>query len=559
MAIRAQHRQPARAPSAQAPAPSRWTPPRPKRIPDWWPWSFLPLGLVYVVIAWSHFNHMLVNTFGSSDASSAPVLGELDPSRVVGHVVLAILPFFSTLIFEDATRWLPLHREVWAIGPYLLGVVSIALMSWASWRIAGRWAAALTAVILLCAGPAVLEYMLWLNDHSTSWYSLALLAAFLVLVAERGSSLGWLPLAGLTLGVGALVGINLASDKLLLVAGLLPLLLAGVGTWVLSRTAKAVRLLSCTLAASGVIVVSAVATTSIMHSEGIFAGSEPLSFANNEALSNNVRFWWESIAVLGNGSFFGETVDFKSVMALICAAMSVGVILLIPRYTWRYIRDRRSREEPVDERRTAYMIFWSAGIVCLSIGFVLNSTTFGLGTTRYLVGLVYAVAAILPLVARSSVAARAIVVGSVLVYLLNSVIALADSNLIKAPSTQGPSPQVAADVAKVAQRMDATHGFALYWDASSITWRSNFKVVVAPIVGCENPKYPGSLCPGPYNYLEEWYYDRPDRTFVLTDSFGPDDVWKVPKTLGPTIGTYHFGTVTMYVYDHNVVSTLLAP
>jgi len=107
------------------------------------------------LVMW-HFNNMLVNTFGNSDASSAPVIGELYPHRIVGHVVLAILPFFSTLLFEDATRWLPLHRQVWEVGPYLLGLVSIALMSWASWRVAGRWAAALTAVILLCAGPGAL-------------------------------------------------------------------------------------------------------------------------------------------------------------------------------------------------------------------------------------------------------------------------------------------------------------------------------------------------------------------------------------------------------------------
>ena len=118
-----------------------------------------------------------------------------------------------------------------------LGLLSIALMSWSSWRVAGRWAATLTAVILLCAGPAVLELMLWLTDHTPTWYSLALLAAFLVLLADRRISMGWLPLTILTLFVGVIVGINAASDKELLISGLLPLLFAGVGLWAMSRNA----------------------------------------------------------------------------------------------------------------------------------------------------------------------------------------------------------------------------------------------------------------------------------------------------------------------------------
>ncbi|HXA55737.1 MAG TPA: hypothetical protein VNV37_12770 [Solirubrobacteraceae bacterium] len=526
---------------------------------EWWAWSFVPLCALYMVFALAHLDHMLVNTYGSSDVSSAPVLGELYPGRLVGHVVLAILPFYSTLLFEDATRWLPAHRAVWEVGPYILALVSIALMSWATWRVAGRWAAALTAAILLCAGPTVLEYMLWLNDHATSWYSLALLAAFLVLVNEHGERIGWPGLAALTLVVGVIVGVNAASDTLLLLAGLLPLLFAGVGAWMLGTGARAARTMGCSLAAAAAIAMSAVATTSIMHAGGILRGELTLRFATEESISSNLRSWWESIATLANGSFFGAAVSFTSVMALICAAISIGAVLLIPRFTWLQLADWRAREDPVEDRAAAYMMFWTASAVCLSISFVLSGTTDGTGTNRYLVGLVYAVAAIVPLLARrASVKVRAVIVAGACVYLLNSFVALADSGFINAPSDQGPSPQVAADVARVGERLHAIHGFALYWDASSITWRSNFRVVVAPIVGCENPNYPGALCAGPYNYLQQWYRIWPYRTFVLTDSSGADDVWQNPK-LGPTIATYHFGTVTMYVYNHDVASTLFKP
>ncbi len=253
MSSRAIRRKPGSRPSS-APALRR-----PKSIGlvrgDWWKWSFLPLSLLYVALVLTHLSHMLVNVYGNADASSAPVLGEFYAARAGSNVIMANLPWFSTLIFELATKWLPEHHLIWELGPYLFGLLSIALMAWATWRVAGRWAAAVTAVILLCAGPPVLELMLWLNDHTTTWYSLALLAAFLVLIAERGATIGWLPLTVLTLFVGVIVGVNAASDKELLVSGLLPLLFASVGLWVLSpnaRTAKVMRLGLATAAVTGV-------------------------------------------------------------------------------------------------------------------------------------------------------------------------------------------------------------------------------------------------------------------------------------------------------------------
>jgi hypothetical protein len=256
---------------------------------------FLPLGLLYIVLVAIHLGHMLGNVYGNADASSAPVLGEFYADRAGGKVILANLPWFSTLIFELATKWLPAHRQIWEIGPYLFGLLSIALMAWAAWRVAGRWAATLTAVILLCAGPIVLELMLWLNNHTTTWYSLALLAAFVVLMAERGSTLGWLPLTMITLFVGVIVGINVASDKGLLISGLLPLLFASVATWILSPNLRTKKTMSLCLAAAAVVGVSAISTTSIMHSAGVFLAYYELKFASLEAISTNVKIWWQCI------------------------------------------------------------------------------------------------------------------------------------------------------------------------------------------------------------------------------------------------------------------------
>ncbi|MFI5004817.1 MAG: hypothetical protein ACHQE6_07380 [Solirubrobacterales bacterium] len=505
----------------------------------------------------TRFSGTLVNVYGNSDASSPLVVAELIGERAGGRVLLSNFPWYSTLIFAEATKWLPAHRLVWEVGPFFLGLLSIALMSWAALRVAGRWAAALTAVILLCAGPGRLESMFWLTNHTPTWYSLALLAAFLVLITDRSISIGWLSLTIITLFVGVIVGINVATDKELLVSGLLPLLLAGIATWALSRTALALKTMWFSLAVMAVIGVSAMSTTSIMHSAGVFGSGYPLTFASIEDLSTNTKAWWQSIAYLGNGGFFGAAITFTSLLELICAALSVGLVFLIPRYTWRHISSWRSGGEPLSEQLSVYMMFWTAGMVCLSAGYIFSSAPIFPVTpegTNYLVGIVYAVVAIVPLLARSSVAMRGVVVAGTLVFLLNSVLALDHSSIADAPSPAiGPSPQVARDVARTAEEMHATHGYGLYWDAAAITWRANFRVLIAPIVGC--PQGPTSLCPGPHDYLEEWYAARPRRTFVLTDTSVV--AWAPPATLGRAIATRRFGTVTMYVYNYDVVEKLL--
>jgi hypothetical protein len=522
---------------------------------DWWAWSFLPLCLIYVVIVLTHFDHLVVNIYGSSDTSAPLVLAEQFGARAGGHVVSSNYPWDATLIFAEATKWLPAHREIWELGPLLLGLLSIALMSWAALRVAGRWGAALTAVILLCAGPNLLELMFWLTDHTPTWYSLAVLGAFLVLLTDRKMSIGWLPLTILTLCVGVVVGISVATDKELITGGLAPLVLAGVGTWVMTRTALAARAMWFALAAAAATGVGAVVTTSIMRSEGVTTNGYEVKFAVLEAVSTNVKVWWQSVAMLGNGNFFGEAIKFTTVIALVCAALSVGTVLLIPRFAWRHISSRRSGKEAADEQLNVYVIFWTASVVCLSAGFIFSSAPIFPFTPEdlgYLVGLIYAVAAMLPLLARRSVAIRAVVVAGTLVFLLSSVIALGHSNSIKAPpSARGPSPEVAGDVARVAEKMHATYGYGLYWDAAAITWRSNFRVLVAPIVGCAGSQ---GLCPGPNGYIEAWYNRTPRRTFLLTDSSLL--AWGPPAALGRAVATYHFGTVTMYVYNYNIIENL---
>ena len=101
-----------------------------------------------------------------------------------------------------------------------------ALIAWQVWQVAGRWAAAMSGVLLLCASPDLLNWLLPLTVHAPVWFCVAVLGAVIVLIAQRGDAIRPVTLVLAGLISGALVGVNGASDRLLVVSGLIPFVLA---------------------------------------------------------------------------------------------------------------------------------------------------------------------------------------------------------------------------------------------------------------------------------------------------------------------------------------------
>lgn len=241
------------------------------------------------------------------------------------------------MLFELGTRWLPLHRQIWEVAPYAMALCSAALVGWGAWHVAGRWAAAIAAAIILCASPNALMLLLALNDHAPTWFALALLGAFVVLLEQRAGSRADVWLVALTIVVGVVLGANAASDVLLTIAGAVPLLLAVGGTWVLHpgrRTGKAAvfALPSCVVAVASSVLVHA-----FMHHENVVNASDANTklLVGAEAVGTNFKLWWQSIAVPGNGDFFGQTLGSSSALAFACAAITIAGVLLAVRHARR--------------------------------------------------------------------------------------------------------------------------------------------------------------------------------------------------------------------------------
>ena len=141
-----------------------------------------------MILLGAQFHDVIRTTYLDSDTASAPVIGQLfGGAPAHATVVLGEFGWYATLLFELATKWLPAHRQIWESAPYAMALAGAALTAWSVWQVAGRWAASLTAVVLVCAAPPTLHLLLSMTQHAPDWFCLALLAAFLVLLELRAT------------------------------------------------------------------------------------------------------------------------------------------------------------------------------------------------------------------------------------------------------------------------------------------------------------------------------------------------------------------------------------
>ena len=87
------------------------------------------LGVAYAVLFAVRFDGIVRAVYRNADIASAPVIGELAHEAPGGATItLGYLPWYTTLWFEELTRWLPFHRQLWEVGPWLGSLVGIGLV-----------------------------------------------------------------------------------------------------------------------------------------------------------------------------------------------------------------------------------------------------------------------------------------------------------------------------------------------------------------------------------------------------------------------------------------------
>jgi hypothetical protein len=530
-------------------------------IRRWTWWAAVPLGVIYLILLAHQLDAAIRATNLDADAASGPVIGELfGAAPAHANVVLGEFGWYATLLFDLATKWLPAHRQIWVAAPYAMALAGAALAAWSVWQVAGRWAAALTAVLLVCASPATLRLDLSTTQHAPAWFCLALLGAFVVWLERRADDVARLVLILLALVVGTIVGVNAKSDPLVIVAALLPFALAlivarGRGhkpALVTGAATLAVAVLTWGITRTVMRALS-VTPEPGLHTTKIVAGAKTF---------HNAKLWVRSVAVLGNGAVSGGSLTPRVGLAAVCAAVSIAAVVLVPWLAWRGLRGPISSRS--DRARHAFFAFWCSSAILLSLAFVFSDAPIDIHADRYLVGLLYATAAVVPAAAALAPAsgagrgrAAAIVLAGTCVFALGAIVSMARGVSSEGNEFHTPvSTKVANQIARIARREHLSIGYAGYWDAAPVTWATGFRVQVYPVAVCDQN---ARLCRFDLHFISSWYSPRSGTgSFLLTDDRSNESVAAPTPGLGHPTAVYRIGPIKMYTYPYDLAARIMS-
>jgi hypothetical protein len=506
---------------------------------------------VYLCALVAQFSEVIAATYLNADSASAPVIGSL-----VGHgygaIVLGNMPWYSTLLFELATRGLPLHRELWEAVPYAMALASVALIADAARRVSGRIAAVVAASVLICASPQQLTLLFSLDDHSPTWFTIALLGWWIVVLqcAQPRSRRGALGMLAAGIAIAVVAGLNAASDNLLLVGGLLPLLLAGAVAFALAPVARSRNAGLAAVAVALLAGLVALETVRVMHDHNVtYTGH--FTFAEAARVQSNLSLWWQAFVFLANGNFFGAAIGFTGALAAVCAIVVLAAAVGAMRVGWLQLRALGAAKCSVHVgERGAYLAYWLSAGVALSLAFVLSTAPEGLTASRYLVGVAYAVVALAVLMLERPGLLRAAVLVGALIYCFAGTLAMARGTATENTS-HWPSDSIAGQIAALAEREHLVRGYAGYWDAAPITWATHLRVHVFPVDPCG-----ATICQFYLHIVSSWYKPHAgERTFVLVDPTQPF-LPALPSGLGKPSASYPIGQLTMYVFPYDVATRI---
>ena len=503
---------------------------------------------------------LLVDITWNSDWVASMVISErLAMSHAPAYIATGVYGFYSTLWFEEATVHLPAHRFIWLAEPAALSILGVALLVYAAARAAGTWAAVLTLVLAIAPSSITLAHLLAPANRQPTWFTMCLLAAFVMLVASarRPGSRRTLVLAA---AVGLVVGLNLASDPLMvLVSGVAPMLVAGVIVPVLSRNWRAV--VPVALATSVMALVAAVASL-VAHRQGItttgLPGGTSVAFATQQQLGTNLGLLFRGVMENTNGGFLGETVDRWSILQAVCFAAGFGAIAGVLLQAVRVIRAGAANATAANPAAVG-MVFWAVCIVMVAAAFTLSRIPEETAEARYLVPAFFVVAAGLPLLTAGAGTRSRFILAAVAV-----AIAVSSFHAVKFAATRHTAAGLYTYELPALENFlkghDLTRGYGPYWDSSAISWKSKMAVDIIPYDQCTSGPFgePSSttIC---FHLGMTAVQSRPGRSFVVLDPLWLPDARVPASQFGEPESTYSVGRFTVLVYPDDVGRRVMPP
>ena len=304
------------------------------------PWPPVAAAAAYAVVLAVYVRRLIAAVLWNSDIASIPLLAGEMAHRAGGVANVSVANYWSTFLFDFATRSLPFHRGMWTGFSLATSILAVVVLAWAARRAAGRAAGWLVFAIALCAGPIAFHNAYELRGPT--WLTGALLVASLVAIASvEDRRRRWAVVAV----VGVVAGVNLASDPLLLLSGIAPLLGAAGGAWLLLRSPASARLARAAGGLAAVAVLADVATGRVMPGLGFrIVPTLPIGLAPWSRVPANLVLLAHNILAFGNEEFPGVPSGVLSVAGvvtiLLClAAVGAALRFLVPLFRYDEPRD----------------------------------------------------------------------------------------------------------------------------------------------------------------------------------------------------------------------------
>src|ERR1700683_2024427 len=511
-------------------------------------------AIVFVVLLARNITQLAWN----SDYASAFTIPEtLVRTGTGGHTLMASSGQWVSLWFGLLTATLPLHRELWGIAPTLLFLASALAVGWSVSRVASRPAAVLAVLIGAIASPLALIFFMAPFAHNAVYPCTALLGGYVVWLA-RGRPRRWPATLAIALAADVVAGACLASDFLVAITAVIPLTLTAVLAG-LQRERRCRSIALCALATVAVAIPTAKLTSTIMGSLGFKTIALPAELAPLAQLPGRALWLFKGLQSLFNG-YLGYDGDGALHVALglasdvvMCAALAALLVLgtiTIAKLLAGVLRKRGTQDE-TELARSLHITYWVSSALCACGAFWLTGETGG-GTNlheSYYANVIFSVGAVIPLLLGTASQTHWLIPAGAAVFFAASLVGLTGNHL-------NVSPWIAREQANVVRAAQANHvslGYGGY-GTSSLTWNTDGRVVVRPLMACENPDG-ANICAFYVVSVPSWYIPSRRRSFLLVDS---EELWvsSLPSGLGRPIASYDFGAMHMYVYPYDIASRL---
>ena len=241
--------------------------------------------------------------------------------------------------------------------------------------------------------------------------------------------------------------------------------------------------------------------------------------------------------------------------AVLGLLLIAGVVLPL---IWLVLSVRGSMRAPM----LAVIAYWSASALFLAAAFVFSDvpSDFLETSARYLVSMFFVAVATVPLWAAQDPRRLAAIAVPASVFILGNA-----ASVEQDASTGWFENSFSVQLPEVISFLEAqglTHGYAAYDEASPMTLKSDFHLLVRPVTEqfvtademCAQP-----ICPYAYNSVSDWYGGSGGSTFILFDPEMARLGQPPPDTLDPTVNVLHVGRFAIYVYADDVASHMGIP